>query len=62
MSYGSVAHTSGLTPDLLADGWLPRRAAADALGLTLRELDDAARAGSIRTRAIGPAARLYEVR
>lgn len=62
MSYGRIAHAHGLAADLLGSGWLPRRAAADALGLTPRELDRAVKDGEIRSRVVGPGARVYEVR
>ena len=50
--------------DLLAKGWLSRNAAADALGITVKQLDRRARNGEIRTKPIGPPGtglRLYEV-
>ena len=61
-SFGKTAHAGGLASELLAGGWLPRHAAAAALGITVRQLDVRARFGEIRSRAIGPRTRLYEVR
>ena len=49
--------------DLLAKGWLSRNAAADALGITVKQLDRRARNGEIKSREIAPGTgiRLYEV-
>lgn len=49
--------------DLLAKGWLPPNAAADALGITVRQLERRARNGEIKRREIAPGTglHLYEV-
>ena len=61
--YGQVTHAHGGAADLLASGrWLPRLAAARVLGLTPRQLDRAVADGEIRSRVVGPSARLFEVR
>lgn len=59
-----MSRDRGLPPgELLAMGWLPRRAAAEAMGMTPQELDRAVADKAIRTRAFGPRGRmrLYEV-
>lgn len=50
--------------DLLASGWLPPQAAADALGITVRQLELRARRREIKRRQLvpGTALFLYEVR
>ncbi len=50
--------TSG---DLLANGWLSPRAAADALGITVRQLEKRFHRGEINRRALAPGIYLYEV-
>lgn len=47
--------------DLLADGWLPPRAAAAALGVEVRALEGMVKRGEIRRRALAPSVWLYEV-
>lgn len=60
--YGAIART-GIAGELLGSGrWLPPHAAADVLGLTLNQLWAAVRAGELRSRSIGPSAKLVEVR
>jgi len=59
-SYGHVPH-SKVTPALWEAGWLPRRSAAEAMNITVGELDQAVRAGAIRCRRVGPGAVLYQV-
>jgi hypothetical protein len=61
VAWGQLHHASGMAADLLTSGWLSRRAAADTLGITVAELDYLARKGRIRSRPIGPGARLYQV-
>ena len=60
---GKMLPTSsrGLTVQAWERGWLPRRAAAAAMGLTFRELDAAVRAGVIGRLVIGPNCHLYQV-
>lgn len=48
--------------ELLEEGWLPPRAAARALGVTLLELEAMADNRVIRRRAIAPGCYLYEIR
>lgn len=49
--------------DLFASGWLSKKAAADALGITERQLERRARNGEVKSREICPGTgiRLYEV-
>lgn len=51
------------TSDLLASGWLPPNAAADALGITVRQLEARAKRREIKRREVVPGTRifLYEV-
>lgn len=51
----------GIGARLLAMGWVTRHAAAEAMGVTAGELDRAVDAGTIRSRAVAPGVRLYEV-
>lgn len=57
------AHRS-IASDLLADGWLPPKAAAAALGITVAQLEARAQRGEIKRRSLVPNSRLflYEVR
>lgn len=48
--------------DLFEAGWLPPRAAADALGITLRELWTRYKRGEVKRKTIAPGCQLYEVR
>lgn len=49
--------------DLLASGWLTPHAAADVLGITVKQLERRAKNGDIRRREIAPGTglHLYEV-
>ena len=49
--------------DLMAAGWLPPNAAADILGITVRQLELRAKRGEIRRRELVPGTSifLYEV-
>lgn len=49
--------------DLLSKGWLPPNAAADALGITVKQLERRARNGEIKRRELVPGSgiHLYEV-
>lgn len=44
---------------LLEDGWLPQRAAARALGITIEQLEARARRGEIKRKQLVPNTRLY---
>lgn len=59
--YGKVPHVKGTAPALMEAGWLPRRAAAAEMDLSLSEFDRLVEERVIRYRRIGPGARLYEV-
>jgi len=59
--FGKVAHANGDAPALLERGWLPRRQAAEAMGMSLSHFDRLVEEGAIRRRKIGPSACLYEV-
>ena len=47
------------TADLLVAGWLPPNAAADRLGITLRQLELRARRNQIRRREVSPHSGIY---
>lgn len=47
--------------ELLASGWLPPNAAADALGITVKQLERRARNGEVKRRSLAPNVWLYEV-
>jgi len=47
--------------DLFEAGWLPPNAAAEKLGITVKQLEQRAERGEIRRRAIAPKIYLYEV-
>lgn len=53
-----------IASELFASGWLPPRAAADALGITIKQLETRARRGEIKRREIAPGTGLclYEVK
>ena len=55
--------TRPIASDLFASGWLPPRAAADALGITLEQLKQRVRRREIRRRELAPGTGvfLYEV-
>ena len=59
--FGKVAHANGSAPALLEAGWLPRRQAAELMGMSLRVFDQLVEDGTIRRKKIGPRACLYEV-
>lgn len=48
--------------ELLVGGWLTQRAAADALGISVRQLLLRADDGKIESKHVGPGVRLYNVR
>ena len=51
-----------IASDLFAAGWLPPRAAADALGITVKQLDARARRGEIKRQLVpNSTVYLYEV-
>lgn len=45
--------------ELLAEGWLPPRAAARALGISIEQLEARARRGDIKRKQILPNTQLY---
>ena len=47
--------------DLLESGWLPPRAAARELGITVEQLENRVRSKRINRKAIAPGVWLYEV-
>lgn len=47
------------TGDLLAGGWLPPNAAADILGITVKQLERRARKQEIKRREVAPGTGLY---
>lgn len=48
-----------IASDLLVSGWLPPTAAAEALGLTVRQLEARGRRGEIRRRELMPNTGIY---
>jgi len=58
MSRGS---TRPIASDLLEAGWLPPRAAARELGITVEQLEARAKNKTVRRKAIAPGVWLYEV-
>jgi hypothetical protein len=55
----SRASTKPIASDLFAAGWLSPNAAADALGITLRQLELRARRREIKRRELAPGTGLY---
>lgn len=51
-----------IASDLLEAGWLPPRAAARALGITLADLHERVRDKLVKRKAIAPGVWLYEAR
>lgn len=48
-----------IASDLFSSGWLPPRAAADALGITVKQLEARAERGDIKRRQLLPNSRIY---
>jgi len=53
--------TRPIASDLLEAGWLPPRAAARELGITVEQLENRVRTKTVRRKAIAPGVWLYEV-
>lgn len=47
--------------DLFEAGWLPPRAAAASMGVTVLDLERMAKRGEVRRRSLAPGVYLYEV-
>ncbi len=48
-----------IASDLLVSGWLPPNAAAERLGITVRQLEDRFRRGEVRRKPMAPGMNLY---
>lgn len=48
-----------IASDLLSDGWLPPRAAAAQLGITVQQLEVRAQRGEIKRKQLLPNSRVY---
>lgn len=51
--------TKPIASELLEAGWLPPRSAADALGITVEQLEARAKRGEIKRKQVLPGSRLY---